>query len=89
MTDTDSRAVRAAHRREGEFPPAPEPLAVAVMDSHTHLDIVGGDAASRGASFGWSATVATTDEWSAASAALHRDDGTSQPTWTMRVTPTA
>jgi TatD DNase family protein len=29
--------------REGEPPPAPEPLAVAVLDSHTHLDIVGGD----------------------------------------------
>jgi len=26
-------------RRAGEFPPAPEPLAVPVMDSHTHLDI--------------------------------------------------
>ena len=24
-------------------PPAPEPLPVAVLDSHTHLDIVGGD----------------------------------------------
>src|SRR5262245_18813485 len=31
--------------REGEPPPAPEPLAVAVLDSHTHLDIVGGDPA--------------------------------------------
>jgi TatD DNase family protein len=29
--------------RQGEPPPAPEPLAVAVLDSHTHLDIVGGD----------------------------------------------
>src|SRR5436305_1849640 len=28
--------------REG-FPPPPEPLPVAVLDSHTHLDIVGGD----------------------------------------------
>jgi TatD DNase family protein len=31
--------------REGEPPPAPEPLAVPVLDSHTHLDIVGGDPA--------------------------------------------
>ena len=29
--------------REGEAPPAPEPLAVAVADSHCHLDIMGGD----------------------------------------------
>src|SRR5262245_59766152 len=29
--------------RQGEPPPAPEPLAVPVLDSHTHLDIVGGD----------------------------------------------
>jgi TatD DNase family protein len=33
-----TRAERAA-RRAGEFPPAPEPLAVPVFDSHTHLDI--------------------------------------------------
>jgi TatD DNase family protein len=26
--------------RQGEFPPAPAPLAVPVLDSHTHLDIV-------------------------------------------------
>jgi TatD DNase family protein len=38
-------------RRAGEFPPAPEPLAVPVFDSHTHLDLtvqeagVPGDAA--------------------------------------------
>ncbi|WP_306204823.1 TatD family hydrolase [Actinoplanes sp. RD1] len=32
------RAAKAA-RRSGEFPPAPEPLAVPVFDSHTHLDI--------------------------------------------------
>jgi len=44
MTDTDSRVVRAAHRRQGEFPPAPEPLAVPALDSHTHLDIVEGEA---------------------------------------------
>jgi TatD DNase family protein len=35
---TESRKQRAA-RRAGEFPPAPEPLAVPVFDSHTHLDI--------------------------------------------------
>lgn len=29
--------------REGEPPPAPEPLAVPVLDSHCHLDLVGGD----------------------------------------------
>jgi TatD DNase family protein len=29
--------------REGEPPPAPEPLAVSVLDSHCHLDLVGGD----------------------------------------------
>jgi TatD DNase family protein len=34
----ESRKARAA-RRAGEFPPAPEPLAVPVFDSHTHLDI--------------------------------------------------
>jgi TatD DNase family protein len=46
----ESRKQRAA-RRAGEFPPAPEPLAVPVFDSHTHLDITvaeaglpGGDA---------------------------------------------
>ena len=31
--------------REGEPPPAPEPLTVAVADSHCHLDIMGGDVA--------------------------------------------
>ena len=31
--------------REGEPPPAPEPLAVPVLDSHCHLDLVGGDVA--------------------------------------------
>ncbi|HEV8172352.1 MAG TPA: TatD family hydrolase [Actinoplanes sp.] len=35
---SESRKQRAA-RRAGEFPPAPEPLAVPVFDSHTHLDI--------------------------------------------------
>lgn len=33
-----NRRERAA-RRAGEFPPAPEPLAVSVPDCHTHLDI--------------------------------------------------
>ncbi|GIJ19480.1 TatD family hydrolase [Micromonospora lutea] len=49
---TESRSQRAA-RRAGEFPPAPEPLPLPVLDSHTHLDITvseagvpgGGDAA--------------------------------------------
>jgi TatD DNase family protein len=35
---SESRKQRAA-RRAGEFPPAPEPLAVPVFDSHTHVDI--------------------------------------------------
>jgi TatD DNase family protein len=35
---SESRRQRAA-RRAGEFPPAPEPLAVPVFDSHTHVDI--------------------------------------------------
>ncbi|MGW4467641.1 TatD family hydrolase [Micromonospora sp. NPDC004704] len=39
MTEpTESRRQRAA-RRAGEFPPAPEPLPLPVLDSHTHLDI--------------------------------------------------
>jgi TatD DNase family protein len=38
---TESRTVRAARRRETDTPPPPEPLAVPVLDSHTHLDIVG------------------------------------------------
>jgi TatD DNase family protein len=32
-----------AHGREGEPPPLPEPLAVPVLDSHAHLDIMGVD----------------------------------------------
>jgi TatD DNase family protein len=42
MADTETRTDRAARRGE-EPPPAPEPLTVPVLDSHTHLDIVGGD----------------------------------------------
>jgi TatD DNase family protein len=30
---------RDAARRDGKFPPAPQPLPVPVLDSHTHLDI--------------------------------------------------
>ena len=33
--------------REGEPPPAPEPLRVSVADSHCHLDIMGGDVVSQ------------------------------------------
>jgi TatD DNase family protein len=38
---SESRASSGSRkrRRDGEFPPAPEPLAVPVFDSHTHLDI--------------------------------------------------
>ncbi len=36
---------RGGAQREGEAPPAPEPLNVAVADSHCHLDIMGGDVA--------------------------------------------
>ena len=35
---SQSRREKAA-RRAGEFPAAPEPLAVPVFDSHTHLDL--------------------------------------------------
>lgn len=35
---SESRRERAV-RRAGEFPPAPEPLPLPVVDSHTHLDI--------------------------------------------------
>ena len=34
---------RAAAPRDATAPPVPEPLAVAVADSHCHLDIMGGD----------------------------------------------
>src|SRR5262245_48140882 len=40
------RAARAAARKaRDDTPPPPHPLAVPVFDSHTHLDIVGGDVA--------------------------------------------
>jgi TatD DNase family protein len=40
MPTTPSESRRSTKgRRSGEFPPAPEPLAVPVFDSHTHLDI--------------------------------------------------
>ncbi|HEX8629225.1 MAG TPA: TatD family hydrolase, partial [Catenuloplanes sp.] len=45
---TESRRARAA-RRAGEFPPAPEPLAVPVFDSHTHLDLTVNEARVPGA----------------------------------------
>ncbi|MEV6298094.1 TatD family hydrolase [Actinoplanes sp. NPDC051861] len=35
---SESRRSKSS-RRSGEFPPAPEPLAVPVFDSHTHLDL--------------------------------------------------
>jgi TatD DNase family protein len=38
---------RRSHR-QGEFPPAPEPLSVPVPDSHTHLDLVLEEAMERG-----------------------------------------
>jgi TatD DNase family protein len=44
MSETPSRR-RAAHGREGEPPPPPEALPVPVLDSHTHLDLVGTDPA--------------------------------------------
>ncbi|MGW1450351.1 TatD family hydrolase [Micromonospora sp. NPDC002411] len=44
---TESRRERAA-RRAGEFPPAPEPLPRAVLDSHTHLDITVSEAGAPG-----------------------------------------
>jgi TatD DNase family protein len=40
MSSAPSESRRSGQgRRSGEFPPAPEPLAVPVFDSHTHLDI--------------------------------------------------
>jgi TatD DNase family protein len=46
-----TRKERAA-RRDGEFPPAPEPLSVPVFDSHTHLDITVAEAGVPGDSAG-------------------------------------
>lgn len=43
-TDGSSVPVRGGGRR-GEPPPPPEPLPLPVLDSHTHLDIVGADPA--------------------------------------------
>ncbi|MGE5830195.1 MAG: TatD family hydrolase, partial [Micromonosporaceae bacterium] len=43
-TERPSRRERAA-ARAGEPPPAPEPLPLAVLDSHTHLDLVGAEPA--------------------------------------------
>jgi TatD DNase family protein len=40
-----------AGRRAGQFPPAPQPLPAAVIDSHTHLDITVTEAGFRGG--GW------------------------------------
>jgi TatD DNase family protein len=45
---TTDRGLRASQRRERIAPPAPQPLAVPVLDSHVHLDIVGSDGS------GWS-----------------------------------
>ncbi|HEU4421714.1 MAG TPA: TatD family hydrolase [Pilimelia sp.] len=39
MTEPNDSRRQRADRRAGEFPPPPEPLAVPVLDSHTHLDI--------------------------------------------------
>jgi len=40
MSSSPSESRREkARRRAGEFPPPPEPLAVPVFDSHTHLDL--------------------------------------------------
>lgn len=48
---TETRQQRAA-RRAGEFPPAPEPLPVPVIDSHTHLDITVSEAGVPGGAAG-------------------------------------
>lgn len=76
------RAARASarHHRGGDFPPAPTPLAVPVFDSHTHLDIVGGDieaGIAAAAAVGVDRLVqvgvdVTSSRWSADLAARHR-----------------
>ncbi|KXK59124.1 AraC family transcriptional regulator [Micromonospora rosaria] len=55
---TESRRERAA-RRAGEFPPASEPLPLAVPDSHTHLDITVTEAGVPGAPEGGAAAERT------------------------------
>jgi TatD DNase family protein len=45
-TERRSRQERAA-ARAGEPPPAPDPLPLPVLDSHTHLDIVGAEPAAQ------------------------------------------
>jgi TatD DNase family protein len=46
MSSEPNRHQRAVHRTGRDVPPpAPDPLRVPVIDSHTHLDIVGGDPA--------------------------------------------
>jgi len=47
---SEKRNRERGHGRHGDPPPPPEPLAVRVLDSHTHLDIVGGDPAAQIAS---------------------------------------
>jgi TatD DNase family protein len=67
-------------RTEQTRPPAPEPLPVAVLDSHTHLDIVGTDPAAQiaeAAAVGVDRLVQVgvdvpSSRWSAALAAEHR-----------------
>ena len=47
MSNDGEAAQRRGSRSQEEAPPAPEPLAVAVADSHCHLDIMGGDVAAQ------------------------------------------
>jgi TatD DNase family protein len=44
-TSTQRRSGPGRGESHSEAPPAPQPLTVPVLDSHTHLDIVGGDPA--------------------------------------------
>lgn len=65
----------------GEAPPAPEPLAVEVLDSHCHLDLMGGDvtaavAAAQAVGVRRLVTIGIdveTSRWSAATADRHPD----------------